>query len=150
VDRRVATSCFVLVVALLVPIAAASETTAPPERPTSTHDPAAAAELIAAMRAGEGADVILDYTFTRVRPDDRKSLSSGLTSMRYGEASLSRASDTLTVQLPEVSYLCQRVEGEASCFKRNEPAPVPRSQRRGRRVLRRPQQRERRTPGPRS
>jgi hypothetical protein len=122
IDRRIAVSCLLLVIAVLVPITAASETSSPP---APTHDAAAADALVAQMRSGEQSDAVLEYTFTRTRGDDGRSLSSPLTEVRYGEAAMSQANDSLTIQLPTVAYRCQRVDDGASCYKRDERAPVP-------------------------
>jgi hypothetical protein len=115
----------VLALFAFLPVAVVSDVSRPPSRVAGAD---ASEQLVALLRAGEHADYVVEYAFTRVRPDDKRRLSWSLTEARYGAALISRGSDALTVQLPKVSYRCQLVERQSSCMKRDEPAPVARSE----------------------
>ncbi len=124
-DRRIACAAFGLAVLILAPVAAFSDVSEPL---LARRDPEAALELFQLLRAGEHADYIVDFTFTRVRASDGQRLPSSTTEARYGHALLTRGGGTLTVELPTVVYDCQEVDGRSSCAKRPPTESMPPSE----------------------
>jgi hypothetical protein len=124
-DRRLA-SVAVLVAALVIAVRVA--TTTAPESLLARNDPAAARQLIALMKRGDGVDRVVDYTFTRTRPGEKQSLSFASTDARWKSAQLTRGSGGLTLKLPAATYVCQTVEVKPSCEKQPADHSLPPSE----------------------
>lgn len=132
VDRRVACGAFGLAVLVLASVCALSGVSEPV---LARRDPAAALELFRLLRAGERANYIVDFTFTRVRPSDGQRLASSTIGARYGRALLTRGGGSLTVELPNLVYDCQQVERRSSCTTRPQSASISPSEAVGAEIL---------------
>lgn len=106
---------------MLVPLAVLSTN---PDADPVAHDPKAATDLVARMRAGEHVDDIADYAFTRQRADGGK-LRSTITVARWGNAVYTRAGDSLDVVGTKHSYHCQRADGKGGCFEVATQSTLP-------------------------
>ena len=112
---------------MIVVIAAASDVDVP--QANTLADGSTVAHIVDVLQRGEHADYVVDYEFTRVRPDDGQRLTNTVTEARYRGASLTRSGGTLTVQLPAVRYTCESVGARrATCFETHDRASLPLSE----------------------
>jgi hypothetical protein len=112
VDRWIAVSAVVVAALVLVPLAVFSATR---DSDPATHDPKAAADLVARMRAGEQIDYVADYAFARRRAGGA-TLRSTMTIAHWHNAVYTRTGDTLDVAGAKHSYHCERAHGKGACF----------------------------------
>lgn len=111
-----------------VVIGALVVTTTAPESLLAQRDPAAARALVVLMARGERVDYVIDYTFTRSRPTDKRSLSYATTEARVGRAQVTRASGGLTVKLPTATYVCESTDVKPTCASQPPDRSLPPSE----------------------
>jgi hypothetical protein len=108
---------------VLVLCAAAS---AAPLPKSARRDPAAARHLVQRLRAGERADRLIQYDFTRTNA--RGAVQSVVTEGRRGGLSFILTGDTLTLRSADRVLVCQRVTNPPSCFRRPPDVSLPTSE----------------------
>jgi len=124
-DRRLAWFAVGLATVIFAVVAARNDAT-PPE--AARNDPAATRQMLKLMRAGERVDSIVDYAFTRTVPGVPGEYRATITEVKWGDARISRASDTLLIDLPGRAYDCERVEDTAECATKPPDTSLPQSQ----------------------
>jgi hypothetical protein len=87
------------------------------------RDPVAALHLVQRLRAGEHADQLIQYDFTR-----GGAVQSAVTEGHRGRLSLTLAGDTLTLRSSDRVLVCERVSPTAACFRRPVDASLPTSE----------------------
>jgi hypothetical protein len=111
IDRTVATLGFLAAAATLIPLAALTDAPAPP---LARRDPKAAAALVATLRRGERAHFVVEYAFSRERPDGRI-LRAPLSEARTSFAHLIRTAVTLVIENARERYECELVTQSPQC-----------------------------------
>jgi hypothetical protein len=114
IDRAVATGAVLVLGVCLLGFVAFTTTPVPD---AWRHDPQAARELLALMRAGEHASYVAEYTFTRTLADGRE-LTSTTFEGHGPSGSLVRSGDSLTIDARGASYDCELVGDTPSCLKK--------------------------------
>jgi hypothetical protein len=123
-DRRVAALLFSLAaIGLIATVAVA----AAPPLPRPAPDAAAARDLVALLRRGEGGRWLVTYDFTRTLADGRQ-LREVMREARRDDLHVLTAGTSMTVETATGSYDCTLVEVRAGCRPSGGPAGLPESE----------------------
>lgn len=87
----------------------------PPTR-AQLHDPQAAADLVAGLRAGERRSYVALYQESRTRADGARNPPTTVTVAHSPKVELTRSGDTLRVETANEAYDCEIVEDKPTCF----------------------------------
>lgn len=96
----------------------ATATTAPTMAPPPANDPAAAAELVARIRAGDTVSYVAAYSFTRTRADGAKLPPVTTYEARGRGVAVHRAGTSLIVDRPNNRVECELVDTGPTCYRR--------------------------------
>lgn len=123
-DRRVAALLFsIAAVVLLVTVSVA----AAPSLPRPEPDAAAARDLVALMRAGEGGRWLATYDFTRTLADGR-SLAEVMREGRTPELHVLMAGTSMTIESPKGAFDCTLIEVRTGCTGSDSSQVLPESE----------------------
>jgi len=124
-DRRLAWFAVGLT-AVIFAVVTARNDAHPPD--AALNDPAATRQMLRLMRAGETVNSIVEYAFTRTVPGVPGEYRATITEVQWGDARISRTSDTLLIDLPGRAYDCERVDDTAQCAPKPPDTSLPQSQ----------------------